>query len=115
VSKWLLLVVAIVCEVTATLSLRGALDQPQLYFVVAIGYVTAFGCLAALLRSGTSLGVANGIWAASGVGATALLSALFFDERLTATMLLGMALLVVGVLVVEIGSQRAHASLGEDA
>ena len=60
---WLLLLGAILAEVTATLSLRGALDQPALYAVVVLGYASSFGLLALVLRRGMALGVAYGIWA----------------------------------------------------
>ena len=106
----MLLGVAIVCEVTATLVLRGALERPPVYAVVVVGYVIAFGCLAALIRADVQLGVAFGIWGAAGVAATALLSAVIFGEHLTGPMLVGLALIVAGVLVVEMGSQRAQAS-----
>lgn len=109
---WCLLGIAIVVEVTATLALRGALDRPCFYVVVVAGYLTAFWCLAAMLRSGAQLSVVYGIWAATGVAATALLSAAIFAERLTATMLMGMAMIVVGVIVVEVGSHRDHVPSG---
>jgi small multidrug resistance pump len=54
--------------------------------------------------------VAYGVWSALGIAATALLSAVIFDERLTGTLLVGLVAIVAGVLVVEIGSHRAHAS-----
>ncbi|MGP4086638.1 SMR family transporter [Streptomyces sp. KR55] len=50
--KWLLLIAAILPEVTATLSLRGALDHPALYVVVAVGYVGSFVALSRVLRAG---------------------------------------------------------------
>lgn len=106
-NRWLLLLGAITTEVTATLSLKGALDHPALYAVVLVGYTASFLLLAAVLRAGTPLGVAYGIWGALGVAATAALSALIFDETLTGVMILGMVLVVVGVLVVELGSQVA--------
>ncbi|MDN6331367.1 MAG: SMR family transporter, partial [Micrococcaceae bacterium] len=53
------------------------------------------------------LGVAYGIWGASGVALTAALSAIIFGEPLTATMLAGMGLIIAGVLTIELGSQRA--------
>jgi small multidrug resistance pump len=108
VTTWWQLGVAIVCEVTATLALRGALDRPLLYVVVVGGYLAAFWCLAVLLRSGAGLGVVYGIWAATGVAATALLSAAIFGERLTGTMVVGLVVIVIGVLIVETGSQQAH-------
>ena len=67
---------AILTEVVATLSLRGALDHPALYTVVVVGYAASFGSLALVLRRGMALGVAYGIWSACGVVLTAILSAL---------------------------------------
>ncbi|APX33441.1 cation transporter [Brachybacterium sp. P6-10-X1] len=105
---WLLLVGAILSEVTATLSLRGALDRPLLYIVVVIGYALSFGCLALVLRRGMALGVAYGIWAACGVVLTAALSAVLFGEAFTAMKISGVVLIAAGVAVVEIGSHRAR-------
>ncbi len=104
---WLLLAAAIAVEVTASLSLKAALDQPALYVVVVIGYAASFVLLGLVLRAGIPLGVAYGIWGAVGVAATALLAAALFGEPLTPVMLAGLGLIVVGVLCVELGSQRA--------
>ncbi|MFD9480832.1 MULTISPECIES: SMR family transporter [Streptomyces] len=60
--KWLLLLAAILLEATATLSLRGALDHPALYALVAVGYLGSFAALSLVLRAGMALGVAYGIW-----------------------------------------------------
>lgn len=106
--SWVLLAGAIVTEVAASLSLKGALEHPLLYVVVALGYGAAFLLLALVLRAGMPIGVAYGIWGACGVALTALLSALLFGEPLTPVMLLGMALVIAGVLCVEIGSGRAR-------
>ncbi len=110
--KWLLLVAAIASEVTGSLALKGALDAPALYAVVVVGYTATFALLGAVLRLGVPLGVAYGIWGALGVAATAVLSALIFGEVITPMMRVGLALVVLGVLVVELGSyvagQRQH-------
>ncbi|MFY0409350.1 DMT family transporter [Solicola sp. PLA-1-18] len=106
-TKWLLLLGAIACEVTGSLSLKAALDQPWFYLLVATGYVASFVFLAAVLSTGMALGVAYGIWGALGVAATATLSSLVFGEALTGVMVLGMGLVIAGVLVVELGAQRA--------
>lgn len=101
---WMLLLAAIACEVIATLSLKGALHHRALYLPVALGYSAAVVLLSAVLRRGLPLGVAYGIWAALGVAATAALSALIFAEPLTPVMGVGLALVILGVIVVEIGS-----------
>ena len=112
-TAWLLLVAAILSEVTATLSLRGALDVPALYVLVVAGYVLAFTLLGQVLRRGMSLGVAYGIWGAAGVVLAAAGSALLFGEMLTAVKIAGFVLVAAGVAVVEIGSQRAHQAPAE--
>ena len=107
-TTWLLLAAAILAEVTATLSLRGALDQPALYAVVVAGYVLSFVLLAQVLRRGMGLGVAYGIWGASGVVLTAGASAVLFGESLGALKISGILLIAAGVALVELGSQRAR-------
>ncbi|MAU82594.1 multidrug efflux SMR transporter [Gordonia sp. Z-3] len=108
-TRWIMLVSAILCEVAGSLSLKAALDNPAWYLVVTIGYVAAFGFLTAAMRAGMGIGVAYGIWGALGVALTAVFSFLIFDEPLTATMMVGLVLIMAGVLLVEFGSQRAQA------
>ena len=95
-TKWILLTGAILSEVTASLSLKGALDHPSLYILVAIGYVASFTLLALVLRQGMPLGAAYGIWGAMGVATTAVMSALII------------VLIIGGVLAVELGSHTGH-------
>lgn len=104
---WLLLLGAIVTEVAASLSLKGALDRPALYVVVVLGYLAAFVFLDATLRTGLPLGVAYGIWGALGVAGTATMSAVLFGEAVTGLMSIGIVLVIGGVLLVEVGSQHA--------
>lgn len=105
--KWVFLVGAIVLEVTASLSLKAAVEAPGFFVVVAVGYIGAFTCLAFALRQGMPLGVGYGIWGAAGVALTAILSTLVFGEPLTALMALGIVVVIGGVLLVELGSQAA--------
>lgn len=102
------LAAAILAEVTATLSLKGALTHPWLLVVVVTGYCLSFFLLALCLRRGMGIGVAYGIWGASGVVLTALMSSLLFGERMTLGMGAGIGLITLGVVMVELGSQRAH-------
>ena len=107
-TRWLLLAAAIASEVTGSLCLKGAIEDPVLYVPVAIGFIVAFLLLAAVLRRGMALGVAYGVWAACGVALTAVLSAVIYDEPFTGVMAGGLVLILAGVLLVEIGSQAAH-------
>ncbi|MGX5358926.1 DMT family transporter [Kocuria sp. KH4] len=104
---WPLLGAAICSEVAASLALKAALSHPGWYLLVVTGYTAAFVFLAAVLRRGLAVGVAYGIWAATGVTLTALLAALLFGEALSPLVLAGIALVVAGVLCVEVGAHRA--------
>ena len=98
---------AIISEVSATLALRQALNQPGFYVMVGIGYALAFVLLSLTLKAGMPLGVAYGLWGALGVALTAVLSMLVFGEPITVLVALGIALIMAGVLLVEGGAQRA--------
>ncbi|KIS25996.1 cation transporter [Arthrobacter sp. SPG23] len=107
--KWILLAGAILSEVTASLSLKAALDNPAFFVVVVIGYTASFGLLAGVLRKGLGLGAAYGIWAALGVTLTVWLAAIIFGEAVTPMMLIGVAMVIGGVLCVELGSHEEPA------
>ena len=102
--KWVLLGAAIIAEVSGSLSLKAAGEQPLWYGWVVIGYGSAFFFLDRVLRGGMALGVAYGIWAAAGVALTAVFAALIFGEAFTALIALGIAFIMGGVLLVELGS-----------
>lgn len=55
-----------------------------------------------------ALGVAYGIWGASGVAFTAVGSFRLFGEPITALMGVGIIVIIAGVLCVELGAQAAH-------
>lgn len=107
-TTWLLLGLAILSEIAATLSLRGALERPVLYTVVVAGYALSYGLLVAVMKRGMALGVAYGIWGAFGVALTAGFSALLFGEVFTVLKIAGIVLVAAGVVVVELGAQRAR-------
>jgi small multidrug resistance pump len=109
VRNWVLLGAAIVIEVAATLSLRASQDQSAWLVVVVAGYLAAFVLLTMVLRTGMPVGVAYGIWGALGTAGTAVLAAIIFSDPFTWPIVAGIALIIAGVLLVEIGSQRAAA------
>ena len=100
----MLLTAAIVTEVAATLSLRASQDHAAWLAVVVVGYAAAFVLLALVLRAGLAVGVAYGIWGASGTALTAVLAAFLFGDALTWPIAFGIALIIAGVLFVEFGS-----------
>ena len=116
--RWILLACAVLSEVSASLSLKAALDAPAWYALVVVGYSAAFVLLAAVLRTGMPIGVAYGVWAAFGVALTAVGGAVVFDEPVGAVSACGIALVIGGVLLVELGAQHSTgptAAAGADA
>ena len=105
--KWVLLGAAIIVEVAATLSLRASQDDSAWLLVVVAGYSAAFVLLTMVLRTGLSIGVAYGIWGALGTAGTAVLAAAIFGDPFTMPIAIGIALIIAGVLCVELGSRRA--------
>jgi small multidrug resistance pump len=110
VRKCTLLIAAIAVEVAATLSLRASQDHSTWLLVVAVGYLGSFILLTMVLRIGMPVGVAYGIWGACGTAATAVLAAAIYGDPFTWPVVLGIGLIIAGVLLVELGSQRAAAS-----
>jgi small multidrug resistance pump len=103
--QYLYLMGAIVCEVAGTLCLRAAATgRTWWYAAVTAGYLAAFVLLLLALRKGMPLGIAYGVWAAVGVALTAVASRFLFSEPLTRRMLSGIAIIVVGVLLIEVGA-----------
>jgi len=113
--RWILLGGAIASEVTASLALQAAVDAPGWYALVVVGYLVAFAFLTRVLKAGMAVGVAYGIWGAAGVALTAVGATALFGQPLTGTMIAGLVLIVAGVLLVELGSQRAHAARAASA
>jgi small multidrug resistance pump len=107
--SWLLLGAAILAEVAATLSLKLSEGFTRLVptgFVV-VGYLVSFALLAKILTRGMSLGVVYAVWSAAGVALIVFVDVLFFDERLSATQIGGLFLVVLGVAALELGGSEA--------
>lgn len=103
-TAWVYLSIAIACEIVAALSLRMAVSsRPAWYWLVGAGYTVAFALLALALAEGMPLSVAYGVWTAAGVALTAILGKFLFKEPFTWVMALGVALIMGGVLLVEMG------------
>ena len=106
-AKWLYLAAAIATEVTGTLALRAAQDHGAWIVVVVVGYVASFVFLALVLKLGMPVGVAYGIWSAVGVVSTAIAAHFLFDDALTWVMGAGIALIIGGVLLIELGGEHS--------
>ena len=111
-SAWPPLLIAIALEVTATLSLRAAegFTYPFWLIPVVIGYSGSLWLLSVVLDRGMPVGVAYGIWSAIGVVLTAVMGTVLFGELLGTVQIIGIGAIVVGVLLVELGSHPRERS-----
>lgn len=105
---WLFLTLAIGAEVIATSALKASngFSRLQPSLVVALGYGLAFYLLALTLRS-IPVGVAYAVWSGLGTVLIALAGWWLYGERLDAAALLGIALIIAGVLVMNLCSSTA--------
>ena len=74
---------------------------------MVIGYLISFALLWLTLRLGMPVGIAYGVWTACGVALVAVADRVLFKERLTPLMVAGIALIICGVLTIDLsGSWR---------
>lgn len=100
-----LLIGAILCEVAGTLSLRASegFSRPLPTVTFVVGYLVAFTLLAIVLNRGLPVSVAYAIWAGTGVALVAGLSVPIFGESISEWQLVGFALVICGVVAIELG------------
>jgi small multidrug resistance pump len=100
---------AIVAEVTGTLALRGShgFTRPLPSVLVVLGYLAAFGLLAYALRT-LAVGPVYAIWSGVGTIGASVGGALLFGERLTTPVVAGIALVVLGVIVINLGGTASQ-------
>ena len=101
---WLYLVIAIISEVLGLTVMRIAIDRGSilghvvLYLLIALSYVL----LSKAVRQ-ISVGVAYAIWEGSGIALITFVSWLVFAHELSLREVLGLALAIVGIVLVNAG------------
>ena len=107
-NAFLLLAIAILSEVIATSALRASdgFTRPLPSAVVVVGYGLAFYLMAQVLRT-LPLGLTYAIWSGVGTALTAAVGWLYFRDAFHPAALGGIALIVVGVAVLNaVGGAR---------
>lgn len=108
-NKWLVLGIAIVAETVATSALKSSEGFTKLLpsVVVVIGYAVAFYFLSITLKE-IPVGIAYAIWSGVGITLISLTGWLVFGQKLDAPAILGMALIVAGVVIMNVFSKAGH-------
>lgn len=107
---YLYLAIAIVAEVVATSFLKSCEGFTRLWpsVVVLVGYAFAFYFLSLTLRS-LSVGIVYAIWSGVGIVLVSLIAWILFGQKLDLPAMVGMALIIVGVAVINLFSKSvAH-------
>jgi len=102
------LALAIIAEVIGTSALKATegFTRPGPTLVVVIGYGIAFYLLSLVLRT-LPVGVAYAIWAGMGIVLVTLVALLVYGQRPDPPAVLGIALIVTGVVVIQLFSRVA--------
>jgi small multidrug resistance pump len=105
---WLLLLGAIATEVAGTMALRALSAGWRLIpaIVVTIGYLASFVLLALALRT-VAVSTAYAVWSGVGTVGVAILGVLIYGERITLLGAAGIALVIVGCVLLNLGG-AAH-------
>jgi small multidrug resistance pump len=105
---YLYLAIAIIAEVIGTTALKASesFTKPLPSLLVVVGYGVAFYFFSVCLES-ISVGVAYAMWAGLGIVLVTAAAAVFYKQVPDGWAILGMALIVAGVLVLNLLSESA--------
>ena len=105
---YLLLLVAIVSEVIATTALKATAGFTKLgpSAVTVLGYASAFYFLSLTLKT-LPIGIAYATWSGLGIVLISLFGWVVYKESLNVPTMVGMALIISGVVMVNVFS-KAH-------
>ena len=106
--SWIFLGVAIVAELVATSGLKAREGFTRLWpsLLVIAGYSVAFYFLSISLKD-IPVGLAYAIWAGLGIVLVALIGWVIYGQTLDAASVIGMAMIIGGVAVINVFSKTA--------
>ena len=107
---WLYLILAICAEVIATNALKASetFSRPVPTLMTIVGYGLAFYLLSLVFKT-MPVGVAYAVWAGLGMVLTLLVAMFVFGERPDMPAMLGVALIITGVVVLQgFSKMNAH-------
>lgn len=104
--EWLYLSISIIAEVIATSALKASDSFSRVVptAIVIAGYGTAFFFLTLILNR-IPLGVAYAVWSGAGIVLVSIVGAVRFGEIPDAAAMAGIALIICGVVVINVFSK----------
>ena len=106
-SAWLLIAISVIAEVVGTVALKHSDGFSRLFpsGAAAACYALAIWLMAVAMRQ-LDMGITYAVWAASGTAATALVGVMFYGEQMDGIKTLGLACVIGGVVMLNLGAQR---------
>jgi small multidrug resistance pump len=103
---WLYLIIAIVCEVTATSALKSTDGFTRVIpsVIVIAGYSASFYFLSLTLRT-FPIGIVYAIWSGVGIVLIAIAGWIVYRQKLDMAALAGIGLIIAGVIVINVFSK----------
>ncbi|TCQ09652.1 spermidine export protein MdtJ [Rhizobium sp. PP-F2F-G36] len=107
---WLYLALAIVIEVIGLTVMKAASVSGGMsgYIVMYVAIALSYVCLAKAVRT-LPVGVAYAIWEGSGIALITLVSMFFFHHDLSLREFIGLAMAVLGIILVNAGEDHGTA------
>lgn len=104
---WILLALAIVAEITGTLSMKWAsVSDGSTGFILMLVMITLSYIFLSFAVKKIALGVAYALWEGIGILLIALFSVMLFDETLTTMKIAGLTTLVAGIVLIKSGTRK---------
>lgn len=105
---WIVLALAIVAEITGTLSMKWAsLSGGNSGFIMMLVMISLSYIFLAFAVKKIALGVAYALWEGIGILLITLFSVTLFDESLSAMKIAGLVTLVAGIALIKSGTRKA--------
>ncbi|ROU12125.1 multidrug/spermidine efflux SMR transporter subunit MdtJ [Kluyvera ascorbata] len=108
---WILLALAIVAEITGTLSMKWAsVSDGNTGFILMLVMIALSYIFLSFAVKKIALGVAYALWEGIGIVLITLFSVMLFDESLTVMKAAGLATLIAGIVLIKSGTRKATAA-----
>ena len=104
---WILLALAIIAEITGTLSMKWAsVSDGSTGFILMLVMITLSYIFLSFAVKKIALGVAYALWEGIGILLITLFSVMLFDETLTTMKIAGLTTLVAGIVLIKSGTRK---------
>ena len=112
--KFIYLLFAILLEIVATTSLKLSNGFTKLVpsVVVVLGYAASFYLLSLALKY-FPLGTAYAIWSGLGTALTVIVGIILWQESVSLSRILGIAIIIAGVVLLNLAESPAHQTLSQ--